>query len=933
MRRFCTDSQSWVGALTSSDHKIVTADFVSSGIRRRRYRRPEPATSELALAQLHHDSSVRMTYRSTLRARLKAIQAAGSAGLRFWTQFTQLHHPPSINTHKRFTDPELEKLFTEQWHLRLRINNDPKAGVKALRTQRNLLLHHIRSRFKAITNTIIDEKVSQIETLSISSQMISAVCMLFRKRTACTALKDAEDTTRTPVEADATPRPLNAPMTEDELVVASRQLSNGRSPGPDRIPAELLKHGADLFAGPLSSLLNKGFSTGQHIQLGEGLLACLPKPYKPAGELSNLRPIVLLTCIRKAISLVVLKRMSTARAQRFREALYILGIDLFHVFDTIDRDQLLSILKEILDEDSIRLIRLLLSDTKLSLRSGGRILPTFVSNIGTPEDFICTHLDIVERIKNEAPAVFARWSLKMNISKTDLTLVQRHEVTGPNVVTSADPLDQETWCNTRKLGSLLGEIEDVSNRKQLAAAALRRMWVIWIRPNKAYVLPILLYNCGTWALTHAHLTGLESFHRQQQRKVLQLHYPRYISNANPYERCGVEPLRVKLLSGRWRLFVLRRSTAISANYFMTSYFNTSSADGWRGRRRTTLPQVLAVDFETIPDDYHLRNDFDLDKLRHLAQDRSSWRRLTPLKIARDRLVHDEDTHTEYTSALTTELVTDIATATDTVAHQWQDTLDTNNETALETVGHSDQTVKNHKYDDQCLAELSEKQHMHRFCIYNDINTTTAQLRFETNKLLHHIRDQCSDLASIRLEENVRHIESLSGSIQMYAADREVTKKCVPRIFLCATSGKYILRRSTTNKLVSDHSLHQFYVPSRRSISPDTRPRPLTRPIEAEESQSAFKRPNNGRASGPDEILGKRLKYEAEVLAPQKLSPWRYSPEFYLPSTDTSNRIKLVSDWAAALWMPFEHTHGCAHVFNTTVKHFTSLASIYYEHST
>ncbi|OWY94979.1 hypothetical protein PHMEG_00035149 [Phytophthora megakarya] len=77
----------------------------------------------------------------------------------------------------------------------------------------------------------------------------------------------------------------------------------------------------------------------------------------------------------------------------------------------------------------------------------------------------------------------------------------------------------------------------------------------------------------------------------------------------------MEPLRVKLLSARWRLLghVRRRSTAIPANRFMASYCNTSSAGGWRGRRRITLPQILVADHEIISDEYHLRNGFDLDK--------------------------------------------------------------------------------------------------------------------------------------------------------------------------------------------------------------------------------------------------------------------------------------------------------------------------------
>ena len=42
-------------------------------------------------------------------------------------------------------------------------------------------------------------------------------------------------------------------------------------------------------------------------------------------------------------------------------------------------------------------------------------------------------------------------------------------------------LDVDKWRKTRKLGSLLGDVEDVTRRKQLAAVAFQRLWPLWIR--------------------------------------------------------------------------------------------------------------------------------------------------------------------------------------------------------------------------------------------------------------------------------------------------------------------------------------------------------------------------------------------------------------------------------------------------------------------
>ena len=207
-------------------------------------------------------------------------------------------------------------------------------------------------------------------------------------------------------------------------------------------------------------------------------------------------------------------------------------------------------------------------------------------------DFVCQSAEIATLIETKAPAVLAKWSLQMNTSKTDHTIVHRSPTAQSNRITRAK---DEDWRITRKLGSLLGDAEDVSRRKNLASAALHRMWKVWLRPLKTsettrlrlyncYVLPILLYNCGTWALTDSVLRSLESFHRRQLRKVIGVHYPNTISNDQLYVRTKTEPLRFHLLRSRWRLFghILRRPAGIPAYRFMESFFKPSKTGKWRG---------------------------------------------------------------------------------------------------------------------------------------------------------------------------------------------------------------------------------------------------------------------------------------------------------------------------------------------------------------
>ena len=93
-----------------------------------------------------------------------------------------------------------------------------------------------------------------------------------------------------------------------------------------------------------------------------------------------------------------------------------------------------------------------------------------------------------------------KWNLTVNKDKTERTNVSR----------SVDRV-AETWRSSRKLGSLMGDNEDVSRRKQLASAAFNSMWSLWgqrnligeklrVRLYCAFILPVLIYNSGTWGL-------------------------------------------------------------------------------------------------------------------------------------------------------------------------------------------------------------------------------------------------------------------------------------------------------------------------------------------------------------------------------------------------------------------------------------------------
>ena len=201
-----------------------------------------------------------------------------------------------------------------------------------------------------------------------------------------------------------------------------------------------------------------------------------------------------------------------------------------------------------------------------------------------------------------------KYNLKVNIDKTEKTSLSKNE---------------DAWRSTKKVGSLMGDKEDVERRKQLSNAALYKLKNIWIGKGKinhnikiklykALVKPILTYNCGTWALAQTELNKLDAFHRKQIRKLLNIYYPTKISNKTLYKKCNENPLSTHILESRWRLFghILCRNEEIPANKAMQLYFHRTEKR-FRGRPTTTLPVIINKDLSQIQDNLSLKSTDDL----------------------------------------------------------------------------------------------------------------------------------------------------------------------------------------------------------------------------------------------------------------------------------------------------------------------------------
>ena len=747
------DARSYAGTAVSSDHRLVKAKLTTQWWRMKREKHEK--NIRIDTYRLIEETEIREAYKINLQKRMETEPLdKKKTPQENWENIKKAVNEAALETAgeekptkqaNRIYNEELNKKSIEQKKIRMDINScQDNEKKKKLQEKRNRIQREISKKALQIRNEEIDRQVEEIEAAGEASKMFKAVGKIFREKYENPKVEDEEGKMATdpnkileltteffkekfnkPEAQGIDPykgekRPLNKPITKDEVKKSFKKLNNGRATGEDGIKGELLKYGPETLAEHTASVFNSAFEKHEPLEINNGNMRTLPKPGKPKGPRKNLRPVTLLNTVRKTLSLITLDRIKekvdtylSANQSGFRPFrstadvvwthrwlaaktalsdidIKITGIDMSSAFDTIDRKRLLEILETFLEEDEIRLIQFLLSNTHISIKvSGATTELPFLANVGTPQGdslspvlFIIyleaalkevrelpdqkePHLptevayaddvDFVSTIKHkdirQVQEVLAKYNLLVNEEKTEYTKIKRES-----------KKEEESWRKVKKVGSLLGDEEDIERRKKLATVVMNKMDKIWIRKDKiskkrklnlyrALVKSILLYNCGTWGVTKAEENKLDAFHRKQLKRILGIKYPKKISNKNLYRETKEKPISETMREARWKLLghILRRPEEIPANMAMIFYYNDGiSGKKFKGARRTTLPEVLNSDLEKLQNEFQhlkdhnycarlkLRTREDLDTLKNVARNRKLWRALVHRVIGAGR---------------------------------------------------------------------------------------------------------------------------------------------------------------------------------------------------------------------------------------------------------------------------------------------------------
>ena len=607
-------------------------------------------------------------------------------------------------------------------------------SLRELRQQRTRIFNAMRDRMSFLRKQGLMSLCEELERTPDSRRQFAVHRLLRRKQIKAFELMDAEgySTVSAPKLIDmvtkyykvffnpphlravdpwgSTTGSLADPIMGDELMAAMARTNNGRAAGLDGLSGEFLKYGGPHLAEALASALNSMYTNSKYLNaLGEGILIPLNKPGKPR-QVNFLRPITLLTSLRKTFSLVILERIYPAverflpssqcgfrrhrgsnevawafgwlraTAHRYQRVLHIAGIDMSAAFDSMDREKLLHILTGIVPVTELRLVRSLLANTTLCVRIQGYLGEAFGTVLGTPQgdglspilfviylegamrelratdgalygkfnghdwlkdisemsyaddvDFTCPDLESLDTLMDIIPAIFLGHNLKVNVGKTERKVIP---------IRLAEP------TTYKKLGSHTDADADVRLRIQKANLAFHTMWKTWNsrkvkfltrrRLYNACIKPILLYNVAAAAYTESQMRKLESAHRRHLRHLLRIYWPKVVNNLDLYGRAGCSPLRMEVITARWRFFrtaLLQPTVNPAASCMEQFYAKEATAPKVRGRP-TTLPLVLHKDLMRVGTSQQLRTHRDLQTLRELARHCHQWQELTTMIVTK-----------------------------------------------------------------------------------------------------------------------------------------------------------------------------------------------------------------------------------------------------------------------------------------------------------
>ena len=440
-----TDSRSYAGFEISTDHRLVKTSFRLEWYKMK----PKKDIQErLNITQLQNHA-VRLAYQASVIKKMKTTAQQiedTNTPQKVWhniVEACQTSGKEQLGIKKRTkksNNKQVQELSTERKSMRLEVSKcKSKTKRRELQIDRNSILNQIHKLLHE-KQTEMEHQIEEIEkSRNDSTRMYKAIRSIRitdPQKQLLIDVKDGKTTDETEqvkiitdhfintIYDEATtpmkhvpPKEMVRPFTQEEIKNAIRSLRNNKSAGTDNICAELLKYSQEVIYSRIAEIFNSIARSGEYPEeLKEGILVPLSKPGKPQGPPANLRPIILLSVIRKILAICMIRRTSQKLSNKIpiTQAAYragrsttenvltfkvlaekaitskyyeshLLMLDMSKAFDTVQRKSLFDELQEILPEDELHMLYILINYVNLKVGCGKTTGEKINTNIGVPQ--------------------------------------------------------------------------------------------------------------------------------------------------------------------------------------------------------------------------------------------------------------------------------------------------------------------------------------------------------------------------------------------------------------------------------------------------------------------------------------------------------------------------------------------------------------------
>ncbi|BHF83235.1 hypothetical protein SprV_0802637700 [Sparganum proliferum] len=376
---------------------------------------------------------------------------------------------------------------------------------------------------------------------------------------------------------------LDLPPSLQETIRAVQQLSSGKAPGSDAIPAEVYKHGGPQLMDHLTALFQEMWRQGNRQicdnHRGISLLNIAGKIFARIllNRLNNHLEQGLLPesqCgfrrHRGTTDMIFAARQLQEKCQEMRTHLYSTFVDLTKAFDTVNHEGLWKIMQKFgCPERFTEMVRQLHDGMMARVTDNGAVSEAFaVTNrvkqgcVLAPTLFsLMFSAMLMDAYRDERPGIRIAYRTDDQLlnqrrmhfqSRVSTTTV--HELLFADDCALNTTSEEEVVENFPYLGSTLShntKIDDeVANRISKASKDFGRLQsTVWNRHGlqlstklkmyKAVILPTLLYGAETWTAYTKQARRLNHFHLSCLRRILRLNWQDRIPDTDVLERTGI----------------------------------------------------------------------------------------------------------------------------------------------------------------------------------------------------------------------------------------------------------------------------------------------------------------------------------------------------------------------------------------------------------